>query len=118
MPLPLRKLLFVFDTYDFDRAKQGLLATLSELEIEDEDAPVLPELFIGSLIYAYADPDNEDLRDRLRELAETVEEDVAAEVAEVAEEAPATEEKPTPKKKGSGKSRVGAMFDLLTFSDI
>lgn len=75
--MPLRKLLFVFDTYDFDRAKQGLLATLSELEIEDEDAPVLPELFIGSLIYAYADPDNEDLRDRLRELAETVECDEA-----------------------------------------
>ena len=52
------------------------------------------------------------------ELAETVEEDVVSEVAEVAEETPATEGKPTPKKKGSGKSRVGAMFDLLTFSDI
>lgn len=44
---------------------------------------------------------------------------VADVIAEsVAEAVPETDTKPAAKKKSTGKSRVGSMFDLLTFSDI
>ncbi len=51
---------------------------------------------------------------------EPVADNVSPEIVEeiVAEDASNNENKAAPKKKGSGKSRVGAMFDLLTFSDI
>lgn len=75
--MPLRRLLTVFEIYGMDRAKGGLLARLSELEAEDADAPIFPELLIGSLIYRFGAQDNDELRDRLRELAETVEGDEA-----------------------------------------
>ncbi|MBQ3017012.1 MAG: DUF4062 domain-containing protein [Clostridia bacterium] len=73
--MSLRKLFSIFDIYELESAKNKLLSFLSGLEIEDADAPVLPELFIGSLIYRNSCPDNVDLRDRLRELLNTVDTD-------------------------------------------
>ena len=65
----------------------------------------------GAAMVPVADEDTADqTADESAEVSEKVEEAVV-------ETAPA-EEKSTPRKKGSGKSRVGAMFDLLTFTDI
>ena len=58
----------------------------------------------------------EENDDAVAEASDEVIDEAANEV--VAEEAPDNESKEPPKKKSSGKSRVGAMFDLLTFSDI
>ncbi len=71
--MALRKLFSIFDIYELESATNKLLSFLSGLEIEDADAPVLPELFIGSLVYANGCPDNDGMRDRLRELLEIVE---------------------------------------------
>ena len=70
--MPLYKLLSIFDIYGMDDASARLLTVLSELECTDEDAPILPELFVGTLIYRYGEPENEELRAHLRELADTV----------------------------------------------
>ena len=48
---------------------------LSGYEAEDENAPLLPELFVGALVYEYREQGNEELRLRLRAIRENIEED-------------------------------------------
>lgn len=72
--MPLRKLLTTFEIYEMERASGSLLSMLAQLEVKDGDAPILPELFLGALIYRFGGSENDALRDRLRELAQTVEE--------------------------------------------
>ena len=66
-PTPLGKAL------GFDRPWEGL-GSLG-LTVFD-DAPILPELFAGSLLYRYSDRENYELLEHLRLLADTVEQDV------------------------------------------
>ena len=73
--MSLHKLFSIFDIYELDEARMELLDFVSRLEIEDVDAPILPELLIGSLIYKNGCPDNDELRDHLRELLEVVDND-------------------------------------------
>ena len=69
----MRKLLFLFNNFDMNGAKSRLVSFISSLEFEDSEAPVLPELFLGSLVFCYGNPENYELRDYLRGLYNTVE---------------------------------------------
>lgn len=60
--------------------------------------------------------EQEETDDSVTEASDEMADEAVEDV--VAEETSDNESKAAPKKKNSGKSRVGAMFDLLTFSDI
>ena len=73
--LAIRRLFHIFELYEMNDAYAALLGYVSSLEIADADTPILSELFMGALIYRYGDRENDELRDRLRELADTLEQD-------------------------------------------
>ncbi len=70
--LALRRLFSIFEIYSFEGPKSALLEYVSSLEYEDDNAPLLPELFRGSLIYRYGDSDNYELLHHLRDILDTV----------------------------------------------
>ena len=71
--MPMRSLFVGLGLYGLDGEINDFAKYLISLEIEDEEAPLLPNLFIGSMIYANAQKGNEPLRLHLRELREEVE---------------------------------------------
>ncbi len=73
--MPISYYLSALRLHGITKFIEDLCAVLYEIEITDKDAPLLPDLFIGSLVYAYAQPDNEELRLELREIRESIEND-------------------------------------------
>ncbi len=71
--MSLYRLFSIFNIYDMHVARHNLLARITAYEFEDPEAPYMPELLIGSLVYAYADEKDEELRVHLRYLLDVVE---------------------------------------------
>lgn len=74
---PIRNLMTSLDICDATDAVVDIAEFIEGAGITDEEAPLLPELFIGSLIYAFVDKENEELLYRLREIRDTVNEEEA-----------------------------------------
>ena len=70
--MPMHYLLAGLSAYGIEEEIQSFAAYLSEVEVKDELAPAFPDLFIGSLIYAYAQNDNEALRVELSSMKERI----------------------------------------------
>ncbi|MBR3681767.1 MAG: DUF4062 domain-containing protein [Clostridia bacterium] len=75
--MPINSLFSAFRVNGLADATSELAATLDNFEVADELAPLLPTLFIRSLILAYADSENGELRTELREIRDTVNADDA-----------------------------------------
>ena len=73
--LAVRRLFSIFEIYSFEGPRNALLGYISSLEYEDENAPLLPELFRGALIYRYGDSENDELLYHLRDVLNTVDND-------------------------------------------
>ena len=73
--MPMRSLFVGLDLYGLDDEIRDFAGFLISLEMEDERAPLFPNIFIGSLVYAHAQKENEPLRLELREMRAEVEED-------------------------------------------
>jgi len=70
--LAIRQLFTIFEIYEFEDAKASLLEKMYSIEVVDENAPLMPELFIGALIYRFGENGNTELCDRLHSIYETV----------------------------------------------
>ena len=73
--MPISYYLSALRVYGIEEYIEDMCTVLSNLEINDKNAPLFPELFVGSLIYAYAQRDNEELRLELREMKDGMEDD-------------------------------------------
>ena len=73
--MPMNSLFSSFSVNGLDEPTRELASFIANLEIEDPRAPLLPELFIYSLILCYADSDNDELREGLKDIRRQINED-------------------------------------------
>ncbi len=75
--MPLNSLFSAFRANGLEGPIRELAERLDGFEVNDRFAPMLPTLFIQSLILSYADSENDELRSMLKGMREAINEDEA-----------------------------------------